>query len=115
MDQVKAPRYRVANPVIDGSFSEHRSLTPVPDALDEFGIVVRGLWILVHVHRCKTLHPRPVHLVAWVRQAQKHQSAHSFAGVEPVRLRDELLVIGAVGGERRQLCPEFAVWRGSAS
>ena len=39
----------------------------------------------------------------------EHERAHSFAGMEPVRLRDELFVVRAVLGELRQLRAQFAV------
>ena len=65
-------------------------------------IVVRRLRVFVHVHAGEALHALAMSFVVRVREALEQECAHAFAGVEPVGLRDEFLVVGAVLGELGQ-------------
>ena len=47
--------------------------------------------------------------IVGVRERQQHQPAHSFAGVEPVGLGDEVFVVGAVLGDLGELGAQFLV------
>ena len=101
VQQVKASRHRIADPVVSGRAAHHGAFAAGPQALDNLvdRVVVRRLGILVHVHARKALHARDEFLVVGVGQGQKHESAHSFAGMEKVGLRDEVLVVRAVFGK----------------
>ena len=72
-------------------------------------VVVGRLGILVHVQAGEAAHALSKPLVVRFGESQEHEAAHAFAGVEPVRLRDELLVVRAVFGELGQRGAEFLV------
>ena len=91
----------VADPVIGGGFMEHGAFAAGPDALDDFvnGVVVGGFGILVHVEAGEAFHAEAEDGVGGIGQAEEHEGADAFAGVEPIGLGDELFVVGAVCGQ----------------
>ena len=80
---------------------EHGAFAAGPDALDDFvdGVVVGGFGVFVHVEAGEAFHAEAEDGVGGIGQAEEHEGADAFAGVEPIGLGDELFVIGAVGGQ----------------
>ena len=58
MEQMKAPRHGIADPVVGGRAVQHRPFAACPKAFDDFvdRIVVRRLGIFVHVKTGEALH-----------------------------------------------------------
>ena len=95
---VKHPRHRIADPVVGRRLVHHRPLAAIPNAANNLvlGIVVGGGWIFVHVQPGEAFHAGAEGSVRRLGEALEHDAPHPFAGMEPVGLSDELLVVGAV-------------------